>query len=404
MKRIALIIGVAVLVAVLWRQLRRPDPPETPAGRVQRGNVVQLLTTNGKVEALENFEVHARAPVLVTRVLVPEGDRVRRGQSLAEVDNTTAREALDRARAQLEIARADRKLVDRGGTAAELAQLGSAIAHARLEKESAQREIASLERLVERGAAPRADLQEQRLKLVKAEADLAALERKRTSLMGPEDRERVLARIREAETAVSQAESALRLTQVRAPGDGIVYFLDLRPGGFYEAGALVARVGKLDKVRVRLLVDEPELGPVEVGQPVRITWDALPGVSWHGKVERLPSIVETVGTRTVGEVLCTIDTPTRRLLPNVTVNVEIRTGVAENVLTIPREAVVRQGEQTLVLAVDPNGVIVRQPVRLGIHDMGRVEVKEGLSENQVVVLPGERTFSPGEKVRPRMAA
>ena len=402
MKRIAAIIVVLLAAGGLWFYLRPPKPPETPAARVERGNLVQVLTTNGKVEALDSFEVHTRAPVLVKRVLVQEGDHVRRGQLLADVDTTVAREALAHAQAQLEVARADRRLIERGGSAAELAELETAIARARLEKETAEREIASLQRLVERGAAPRADLQDQRHRLIKTEAELAALERKRTAFIGPEDRERVLARIRESETAVAQVQTTLRDTEIRSPADGTVYFLVLRPGGFYEAGTLVARVGRLAKVRVRLLVDEPELGPVEVGQPVRITWDALPGVSWEGHVERLPSMVQTVGARTVGEVLCTIETPMRRLLPNVTVNVEIRTGVAENVLIIPREAVVRQGEQTVVLVVDQNDTIVRRPVQLGIHDMGRIEVKVGLSENQIVALPGERIFSPGQTVRPKI--
>lgn len=404
MKRVAIIVVAAAMVLGLALYLRPAPLPETPAAAVKRGDIVQSLTTNGKVEALDAHEVHAGAPVRVVRLNVQEGDEVQRGQSLAQVDNAAARETVDRARAQLEAARADQALVERGGTAAQIAELESELSQARLEKESAEREIASLQRLVERGAASKAELQEQRHKLVKADGNLVALDRKRSALVAPEDRQRVRARIREAEIAVKQAESALGETEIRSPADGTLFFLALRPGGFYEGGTLVARVGRLDRVRVRLLVDEPELGPVEVGQPVRITWDALPGRSWSGHVERLPSMVETVGTRTVGEVLCTIDTPHRRLLPNITVNVEIRTGNAQSVLTIPREAVLHQGEETLVLRVDSDGAVARQPVRLGIHDMGRVQVLEGLSENQVVLLPGERQFSPGQKVRPRITA
>jgi HlyD family secretion protein len=403
MKRAILILVAVAIVTGAVLYVKRPDPEETPAVRVARANIVQTLTTNGRVEALDSYEVHARTAVQVRRLSVHEGDSVRQGQHLAEVDDTAAREALKRAEAQLEVVRADRALVERGGTAAEIAQLDAAIAKARLDKEAAEREVASLQRLVERGAVPRSDLQEQRRRQVTAESDLAALERKRSTFVAPEDRQRIEARIREAETAVAQARNALDDTEIVAPSDGTVYFLPIRPGGFYEAGTLVARVGKLDRVRVRLLVDEPELGPVQVGQPVRITWDALPSESWQGEVERLPSMVETVGTRTVGEVLCTIDTPMRRLLPNVTVNVQIRTGSADSTLTIPREAVVRQGEETLVFKVGTDGTAERRPVRLGLHDLGRVQVLEGLEENQVVLLPGERQITPGQKVKPRIA-
>src|SRR5712692_10135960 len=118
MKRVGLIVGIVLALAGLAFYLRPSPTPVTPAARVQGGSLVQNLATNGKVEALDSFEVHARAPVTIQRVLVHEGDVVRRGQPLAEVDNTSVREALARSQAQLEVARADRQLIERGGSAA----------------------------------------------------------------------------------------------------------------------------------------------------------------------------------------------------------------------------------------------------------------------------------------------
>lgn len=403
MKRLAATAAGLLLMAGLFLYSRRSELPEAPAARVSRAGVIQLLTTNGKVEPLESFAAPVRAPLVVLDVKVREGDAVRRGQSLAAVDDAVAREALARAQAQLEIARADRSLLERGGSAVELGELEAALARARLDKEALEKEAAALERLVARQAVPRAELFDHQQKLRKIQAEMAALERKRSSLLGPEDRERILARIREAETAVSQAATALQRTEIRAPIDGILYKLSLRPGAFYNAGDLAAHVGVLHKVRVRVLVDEPELGRVQVGQPVHLTWDALPGRSWQGAVERLPSIIETSGARSVGEVLCTIDNPERHLLPNVTVSVDIRTGSAENALTIPREAVLREDSRTFVLVVEGDGVIARRLVRVGIRDLHRVEVVEGLTENQVVLLPAGLTLTPGQKVRPKVA-
>jgi HlyD family secretion protein len=256
--------------------------------------------------------------------------------------------------------------------------------------------------LVERQAATRAELEDQRQRLGRAQSDLDSLDLKRRSLVGPEDRERVLARIREAEAALAEAATVLRQTEIRSPEDGILYSMTLRPGGFYNTGELVGQVGRLDKVRVRVLVDEPDLGRLQVGQPVRVVWDALPGVSWQGVVGRLPSAVEMSGARSVGEVLCTIDNPGHRLLPNVTVDAEIRTGAAENALVIPREAVLREGERPYALLADDRGIVARHPVTLGIQDVNRVQVLEGLSENQVVLLPSEGVVSPGQKVRPKV--
>ncbi len=402
MKRVVLTIAGLLVIAALFLYFRRPGPPEAPVVAVKRASLVQHVTTNGKVEPFDSFAVHVRAPSLVRRVLVAEGDQVRRGQPLADVDDAQAREALARAEAQLEAARADRGVIERGGTAAELAAVDSAIARARLEQEGARREVAVLERLVERQAAPRAELEQQRQNVRAAEAELAALERKRGSLLGPEDRQRLAARIREAEAALAQATTALRQLELRAPADGIVYSLALQPGAFYKGGELVARIGVLGKVRVRVLVDEPDLGRVRAGQPVRITWDAWSGLSWQGEVERLPSQVEVVGARSVGEVLCTIDNPGQRLLPGILVNAEIRTASAENALVVPREAVIREGGQIYVLAVNPAGVIERRAIRPGIQDLTRVQVLEGLVENQLVLVPSERLFLPGETVQPKV--
>jgi len=401
LKRLLLTIFGLGVCAALFLYFRRAEPPETPAAVVRRATLVQRLTTNGKIEALDNFAVHVGVPCRVLRVEAQEGDAVRQGQSLATVENASARDALTRAQAQLEIARADQGLIERGGTAAELAEVDAAIGRARLEQQHAGKQLASLERLITRQAAPRIELEDQQQRLRKAEAELAAFEHKRKSLLGAEDRQRVLARIREAEAAAAQAAGALRLTEIRAPTSGVLYSLALKPGAFYQAGELVAQVGRLDKVRARLLVDEPELGRLQTGQPVRIGWDALPAASWHGVVERLPSKVTTVGARSVGEVLCTIDNTGQRLLPNVTVHVEIRTGVAENALVIPRAAVAREGDQTMILAVGPEGLVAQRAVRLGIQDPNRVQVLEGLAENEWVLLPGVRAISPGDKVRPK---
>jgi HlyD family secretion protein len=394
-------VGVAAVIS-LFVYSRRAGPAEAPAARVARATLVQVLTTNGKIEAIGSVAVPVRAAVAVREVLVREGDAVRAGQPLALVDDHAAREALERARAQVEIARADRAVIERGGPAAALAELDAAISKARIEQRASEREVAALKRLLERQAATPLELADEEAKLASLRAEVEGLEKRRRALVGPEDRQRVEARIREAETAAAQAETALRQLEIRSPADGVLYALHLKPGVFYNAGEVAGQVGLLDKVRVRVLVDEPELGRVAAGQPVEIGWDALPGQHWKGVVERLPSEIKTVGTRNVGEVLCTVENPGRRLLPNVTVNAALQTGRAENALAAPREAVVREARQAYVLTVDSGGLVVRRPVTLGIQDPTRVQVLEGLAEGQIVLLPGEQVVRPGDRVQPKV--
>ena len=103
-------------------------------------------------------------------------------------------------------------------------------------------------------------------------------------------------------------------------------------------GDPVAKVGKLDRVRVTVYVDEPDMGKVHKGEAVIITWDALPGHRWKGEVDKLPTQVVPLGTRQVGEVGCVIENPDRDLLPNANINADIQAAVVPGALVLPKEA------------------------------------------------------------------
>ena len=101
----------------------------------------------------------------------------------------------------------------------------------------------------------------------------------------------------------------------------------MRVGDFVKLGDVLAEMADLRHVRVRAFVDEPDLGSLEPNQEVQVTWDAKPGRTWTGKIEQVPKQVVARGTRSVGEVLCSVDNNKLELLPNV--NVEVRILVRE---------------------------------------------------------------------------
>jgi HlyD family secretion protein len=155
----------------------------------------------------------------------------------------------------------------------------------------------------------------------------------------------------------------------------------------------------MDMVRVKVFVDEPELGRVEVGQPVTITWDALPGRQWQGRVERKPTAIQALGSRQVGEVICSIVNEGRALIPGTNVNAEIRTAVVESALVIPKETLRhdQQGDYVYVLKGD---TVERRPVKKGISSLTQVQVVEGLNEGEAVALPGDVPLKAGDRVTP----
>src|ERR1019366_1820484 len=135
------------------------------------------------------------------------------------------------------------------------------------------------------------------------------------------------------------------------------------------------------------------------GQKVRITWDALPGKDWTGVVEKRPTEVISLGSRQVGEVLCTIDNPMHELVPGTNVNAFILTQVVENALTIPKAAVRRDGAIG-VFILQPDSTVKFQPIQTGASDALRVEVVKGLSDGDAVAEPSDVTLKNGMKVSP----
>jgi multidrug efflux pump subunit AcrA (membrane-fusion protein) len=147
-------------------------------------------------------------------------------------------------------------------------------------------------------------------------------------------------------------------------------------------------------VRVRVFVDEPDLGSLKEGQAVEITWDALPSRVWAGKVQQLPKAIVTRGSRNVGEVLCSVENEGSELLPNTNVNVRIRTASSQNVLTIPRAVVRSEGNKRYVFVVEDRRLRKRD-ITVGISTLADYEVVSGLSENDLVAIQGNADLQEG---------
>jgi HlyD family secretion protein len=279
-----------------------------------------------------------------------------------------------------------------------LAEIAGALARARLEQEAAEKDLAISRRLAGKQAATRQEVMDATRRVEQIRAQIEALERKRAALVSPTDTAAAEARLREAVTVQQAAQQRLELALIRAPMAGVVYQLDARPGAYLSPGTLVASVGLLDKLRVRVYVDEPELGRVVRGMPVTITWDALPGKQWKGAVDRLPTEVAPLATRQVGEVLCAIDNSAGEIPPGANVNAEITTNVVESGLVIPKEALRRQADRTGVFLLSGERVIWRQ-IRPGPSSVTRVAVLEGLAEGDAVALAPDRVLKDGDRVR-----
>ena len=357
---------------------------------VERSSIRSLISTNGKVEPIQNFEAHSPVATTVQRLLVKEGDRVRKGQLLLQLDDADLRSQAARAQAQMTAAQADQSDLTTGGTREEVLTLDAQLIKARSARNDAQRNLDALRRLQQQGAASTGEVQQAEENLQRAQADTTLLERKQKDRYSRPEVAKVQAQGVEAQAAYEAAEDALGRSSVRAPFDGIVYTLPVKQGAYVQTGDLLLQEGDLSKMLVRSFVDEPEIGRLATGQKIEVTWDALPGRVWNGTVSTIPSTVKLRGARNVGEVTCSVDNHDLRLLPNINVGVTVITAEHSDVLTLPREAVRMDDTKPYVYRV-VDGELKRRDVEVSLQNLTQVEITAGLPEHAQVALSSADT-------------
>jgi len=399
MKRIWWLVAAAAVVApLLIFFLRRSEPPALPFTRVRRATLVSTLPTNGKVEPLEWQAVRAESSGLISVVPVKDGQRVDRGEIIARISLPGADEQLQGAEARAGQYRSDLATLRRGGNSAQVAELDAAIAKAQFDRDVAQKDFDALTRLNKKQAATDIEVLLAKQKLEAAQLSIQTLTRRRDSLVSANDIAAGESRLKEAESQAATFRAKLDTGVVRAPISGVVYSLPARPGAYVSTGDLIASVGDLDQLRVRVFVDEPELGRIRVGMPVRITWDGLPGRAWDGSVERMPTEIVALGSRQVGEVWVTIQNLRHDLVPGTTINAEVKTDVAPNALIIPKSAIRHDRPDPGVLVLR-SGRLAWQPIATGAADITNTVVREGLHEGELVLMPTDTSVSEGDRAR-----
>lgn len=357
---------------------------------MQRGPIRSLVSTNGKVETLHDFEAHSPIATTVKHLLVKEGDQVRKGQLLLQLDDDDIRTQAARAQAQLKTAQASQSALKNSGTQEELLTVQSELVKARSARDLAQHNLESLRRLQQQGAASPGEVRQAEDTLQRAQADFTLAEGKLKDRYSKPEAARIEADVAEAQAAYEGAEDALRKSSVRAPFDGIVYSLPVKAGAFVQGGELLLQEADLSRVVVRAFVDEPDIGRLQVGQKVEITWDAVPGRTWTGTVNTVPSTVKPHGNRNVGEATCLIDNRDLRLLPNVNVGVTIIVAEHSNVLTLQRDALRIDDSKPYVFRIIDNR-LKQQDITFSLQNLTRVEITSGLSEGDKVALPAEES-------------
>ena len=415
---LAVVVVVALVVANVIRS-RAGKVESVQLARVRLEDITSRVRAPGKIEAKTQVKVSADIMGKIVVLAVKEGDRVRKGQLMLQLDDTQYRAYDGQARA----------------TAA------SARARAR----EAEQSLKGAEAMYRRQRA----LFEQKL-LSEAEKDQAdsAIEAARSAAQAARQE------VARADATVAAAADNLRKTRFDAPFDGVVSALNVEAGENVITGTMnnpgteILVVSDLSRMLVRADVDETDVVDMKLGQKAKITVDALPDTSFPGTVTDVGntakrSVTSTVEGQTNFEVKVVFDTNVPQVRPGMTADVEIETGTHAKAQGVPIQAVVvrtdreleraarkpgarpkkrpaglilameddtvgrKDKEITGVFVVGKDNVAKFVPVRTGMASETMIEIFGAVKAGDVVVsgpYKALRDLKPGSKVKREAAS
>jgi len=362
LRRALIVLPVlAVAGALLW-WLTRAKPVPVLSEAVSRGTVEATVanTRAGTVEACQRTRLSTIAGGRIELLAVKEGDRVRKGQLLMRLWNEDQRAEKALAQAQLDTAR---KRVAEACTMAELAQ----------------RELQRSEQLFQQGFISEGAVDTAR---TQADARQAACATARSD-------------VGQAQARVRLVDTTRQRTELVAPFDGTVAKIVGEVGEYSTPSPpgiqMPPAIDLIDEtcLYVAAPMDEVDAPKIAVGQPVRITLDALPGRDFAGRVRRIAPYVTAVEkqARTVEIEVDFIDPKSAgRLLVGYSADVEVILDVRENVLRVPSSALLR-GDRVLLLQ---DGRLVERPVQTGLANWEHTEIAQGLQGGERIVTSLDR--------------
>lgn len=366
-RRALWLLPLAIVLLTVRAWCGRTAAPSVQAVAARRAPLRVVVSTNGKVEPVDDIEVRARLDGRVVDIPDP-GKVVTAGEAMVRFDDGPVS-------GQVAAAESER-----------LAALES-LRVARATAAERQDRLATDRDLQRQGALTREALAESERAAREAAAQVAYLERD------------VPLRVAALDTRIAELHAQREAAVVRAPFAGTIYRTQAKKGEVVRLGDPLLWLADLEHLRVRANVDQVDLGRVRPGQPMRVTANAFPGRAWTGAVSEVVPNVVVKESRSVSESLARLDPPTDGLVPGMTVDVEIVVAEDPDALQVPAEAVQTQGREVFVFRVD--GRRLRKiPVRTGLTSVSAVAIADGLDEGALVVVGPSEGLVDGMKVTP----
>ncbi len=356
------LIGVAIVLALLgsWKyKTATAKPPAPPSAEVSLGDITQTVQAAGVLQARTRVDVGAQVSGQVQTLHVELGQQVKKGDTLVSLNPEIARSNLAQAEASV-------------------AQQQALIERSKVDMELAQRELARQKRLMAAQATAGQELENAQAQVDRLAADFKGQQ----------------ATLKRLEADLSKAQVNLGYTRITAPMDGTVVNIPVQQGQTViavQVTPVMVSLAQMDVITVRSRVPEADVHAVKVGQVAKFATLAGESRTFEGKVRVIQPVPERMGNAVFYNVLFEVDNKDRSLLSDMTVQVNIETGSAKHVPTLPMVALGDRDPQGFykVQVLQADGKKSERKVRIGLQDSGKAQVLEGVKVGEKLVLAPE---------------
>lgn len=387
-------IALAALVLVAVFVILRARGPLVRVASVQTKDLEQHVVASGRVWVPTRVQVSAQTGGLVVAIGAIEGQHVKAGDLLIQIDDAEERAAVAQAKALVDQANARVEQLRRVGAIVATESLRQAESNL----DRAQSDLERSTKLAESGAIPRAQLDDARRAVDIARAQRTAAEAQQLSSapLGADSRVALTALL-QAQAQLNAANVRLAQTRMTALHDGVVLSRSVEPGDVVQPARTLLVMAVDADAQLVFQPDERNLAFIALGQKARASADAYPDRLFDAEVSYIaPSIDPQRGSV---EVRLRVIDPPPFLKPDMTVSVDLAVATKAHALTLPQEAVRGASTSTSWVWALENGRLARRDVKLGIRGEGTVEILSGLSDGARVAIPDARTFTEGQRVR-----
>jgi HlyD family secretion protein len=350
-KKILIGAGVVVILGALAFanvKFKRQEGTTVNVENILQRDLQAIVSASGKIQPQHLVNISADTVGRVTNLAVEEGDRIKKGQFLMQIDPRLLASAAQQAEASLAAA------------GSQMEQLGVASESAKAALKLAQEAYTRQQQLWKQGLTTREalDTAENQLKMRQADANSAEKQIETQRL-----------RMRQEQASLESAKYSLSKVRIESPIDGIVTRRNIEEGEtvvvgtMNNAGTVLLTIADMSVIEAQVEVDETDIPSVSLGQKAKVTIDAMPGKTFTGKVTEIgnspiqPAAGTTASTQATNFLVkVTIDDEIPDLRPGFTCTAEITTATRKNAVSVPIQATtVRE------VVVDKDGKMVREP-------------------------------------------